>query len=148
MALTTERLLDYLVGVPEIDLFEVPVKAGQTIYAGAALELNGGFLENVAGAGTFAGFAMETSVAVGGEADGARRIRVKVQGGVILDITSETPAQSDVGASASVVEATDENTFRIERAATITGTAIGKVMYLVPGNAQRIAVSFKGAMVA
>ena len=54
MALTTEKLLDYLVGVPELDLFEVPVKAGQTIYAGAALELNGGYLENVAGAGTFA----------------------------------------------------------------------------------------------
>lgn len=146
MALTTERLLDYLVGVPEIDLFEVPVKAGQTIYAGAALELNGGYLENVAGAGTFAGFAMETSVAVGGESDGARKIRVKVQGGVILDITSETAAQSDVGASASVVEATDENTFRIERASTITGTAIGKVMYVV--STTRAAVSFKGAMVA
>lgn len=146
MALTTEKPLDYLVGVPELDLFEVPVKAGQTIYAGAALELNGGFLENVAGGGVFAGFAMETSLAVSGEADGARKIRVKVQGGVILDITSETPAQSDVGAAASVVEATDENTFRMERASTITGTAIGKMLYLVSG--ARIAVSFKGAMVA
>ncbi|MBL9076996.1 MAG: hypothetical protein JNL08_05810 [Planctomycetes bacterium] len=132
--------------VPEVDI-RYPVKAGQTIYAGAVLELNGGYLENASAAGTFGGFALEDSVAVLGESDGDRLVKVRVLGAVHLDITTETPAQSDVGLSTSVVKATDNDTFRIERnGSPVTGVTIGKVVRIVePG---RVAVSFRAQMVA
>ncbi|MFN3242072.1 MAG: hypothetical protein ACE37K_11215 [Planctomycetota bacterium] len=143
--MTEERVPPFLANVPEIDLQQMPVKAGQTIYAGACLELNGGYLEVASGAGTFAGFALETSLAVSGEADGDRTIGVRAQGGIELDITTETALQSDVGAAAVTVEATDDNTFRIERASAITGLTVGKIVTVLSGS--RVAVLFKGAMV-
>ena len=48
--------------------------------------------------------------------------------------------------TATVVEATDDDTFRIETGATITGTLIGKITGLV--SATVVLVSFKAAMVA
>lgn len=138
----------YLADVPEMTVV-LPVKAAQTIYEGAALELNGGYLELVSGAGTFAGFAMEDSAAVSGESDGDRTIRVKVMGCVELTITSDTVAQSNIGVTATVIEATDDDTFRIETGTSITGTQIGKPFRVVTAGAGGVlAVSFKAAMVA
>ena len=122
----------------------IPLKSGATVYEGAALESNGGYAEPASGAGTFLGFAMQDGL--GGGADGTTTIMVRVAGLVELPITTETPAQSDVGAAASVVEATDDDTFRIERAATITGTAIGKIISVL--SSTRALVSFKAAQVA
>lgn len=143
MALTTGKQRVYRATSHELNL-SLPIKAGATIWEGAALESNGGYIEPVSGAGTFMGFALQDGV--GGAVDGTNSILVKVAGLVEIDITTETPAQSDVGAAASVVEATDDDTFRIERAATITGTAVGKVAKVE--SSTRALVSFKAAMVA
>lgn len=146
MPLTTSRIRVYFADVPEVDIV-LPIKAGQTIYAGAACELNGGYLENASGAGTFGGFALDDSPAVLGEADGDRQLKVRVLGGIHLDITTETPEQSDVGLSTSVVKATDNDTFRIERnGSPVTGVTIGKVVRIV--EAGRVAVLFRAPMVA
>lgn len=145
MALSSATVRAYLADHPELDLV-IPVKAGQNIYAGAACELNGGYLEVVSAAGTFGGFALETSLAVSGEADGDRTVQCRVMGGVELEITTETPAQANVGLSTTFVEATDDNTFHMETGSAITGTKIGNVMRLV--TATKVAVSFKAAMVA
>lgn len=148
MALTQDKIRGYAADWPEIDIV-LPVKAAQTIYTGAALELNGGYLENASGAGTFAGFALEPSAAVSGESDGDRAIKVRVQGAVQLDITTDTVAQSNVGGSAISIEATDNDTFRIETGSAITGQTVGLVARVVTaGVAGRVLVSFKGAMVA
>lgn len=125
-------------------ILSLPLKAGAVVYEGAALESNGGFAEQLSGTGTFMGFAMQDGL--GGSSDGSVTIQVRVAGLVELPINTETPAQSDVGASASVVEATDDDTFRIERAATVAGTAIGKVAGVVSSTVAL--VSFKAAMVA
>jgi hypothetical protein len=148
MALTQDKLRAYAADWPEINIV-LPVKAAQTIYAGAALELNGGYLENASGAGTFAGFALEPSAAVAGESDGDRAIKVRVQGAIELDITTDTVAQSNVGGSAISIEATDNDTFRIETGSAVTGQTVGLVSRVItPGVAGRVLVSFKGAMVA
>lgn len=120
----------------------LPIKATHTIYAGAALEWNAGYAENLSGAGTFAGFALEDSVAVAGEADGARSINVRVKGMVELPITTDTPAQTDIGVN--TIEATDNDTFRIETGTAITGTLIGKPVRLV--NATTFLVDFQSPL--
>lgn len=148
MALTQDKIRGYAADWPEIDIV-LPVKAGQAIFAGAALELNGGYLENASGAGTFAGFALEPSPAVSGESDGDRSIKVRVQGAIELDINTDTVAQSNVGGSSITIEATDNDAFRIETGAAITGQTVGLVARVItPGVAGRVLCSFKGAMVA
>lgn len=143
MALSSSKQRQFRATSHELDL-PMPIKASATIYQGAALESNGGYVEPASGAGTFLGFALQDGV--GGASDGLNTIMVRCAGLVELPITTETPAQSDVGASASVVEATDDDTFRIERASTITGTPIGKIVGLVSSTVAL--VSFKGAQVA
>lgn len=143
MALSQNKQRTYRATSLELDL-PMPIKSGATIYEGAALESNGGYVEPVSGAGTFLGFAKHD--AVGGASDGLNTVMVRTAGLVELTINSETPAQSDVGAAASVVEATDDDTFRIERAATITGTAVGKIVAVISSTVAL--VSFKAAQVA
>lgn len=143
MALSSSKQRTFRATSHEL-VIPMPIKSGVTIYEGAALESNGGYVEPVSGAGTFLGFAMQDGV--GGASDGLNTIMVRVAGLVELPITTETPAQSDVGAAASVVEATDDDTFRIERASTITGTAIGKIVGLVSSTVAL--VSFKAAHIA
>lgn len=148
MALSSSKPRRYLAEADELTQV-LPIKAGQTIYEGAALEFNGGYLENVSGAGVFAGFAMHDSAAVAGEADGARTMRVKVKGVVELTITTDTVAVTNVGVAATVIEATDDDTFRIETGSAITGTLIGKPFRVVTaGVAGTLEVSFKAAQVA
>jgi hypothetical protein len=119
------------------------VKASAAIFEGAPLEFNGGYVEPANGAGIFAGFAQQDMA--GGASDGLNSVMVQCTGLVDLPITTETPAQTDVGAAASVVEATDDDTFRIERAATITGTPIGKIVSI---NGTTVKVSFRAAHIA
>lgn len=138
----------YVADHPELTIV-LPVKSGVTIFEGAALEFTSGYADLVSGAGSFAGFAMEDSTAVSGESDGARSIKVRVMGAVELTITSDTVAQSNLGVSATVIEATDDDTFRIETGSSITGTQIGKPLYVVTaGVGGVLAVSFKAACVA
>jgi len=135
-------------GVNQVDN-ALPVKAGSTIFAGAALMWNAGYLVPVSGSGAFAGFALEGSDAVAGESDGDRVIEVRQQGAVELDINTDTVAASDLGNSGVTIEATDDNTFRIEPGAAIVGTTIGQIMRIVtPGVAGRVLTSFKSAMIA
>ncbi|MCA8951624.1 MAG: hypothetical protein KDE27_19105 [Planctomycetes bacterium] len=146
MALTSSKQRKYCAGHPE-DEVVLPIKAGQTIYEGAALEFNGGYLENLSGAGVFAGFALEDSTAVTGESDGDRTIRVRVRGVVELKITTDTVAQSNIGVAATVIEATDNDTFRIETGSAITGTLIGNPFRVVTAGAGGVLeVSFKAPM--
>lgn len=147
-ALPSAKPRNYLADVPEMTLV-LPIKSGQSIYEGAALMYNGGYLTNLSGAGVFAGFAMEDSEAVTGESDGDRSIRVKVLGVVVLPITTESPAQTHIGVAATVVEATDNDTFRIETASAVTGTQVGVPFRVVtPGAGGSLAVSFRAANVA
>jgi hypothetical protein len=143
MALSSSKQRTYRATTHDMVLV-LPIKSGATIYEGAALESNGGYIEPASGAGTFMGFAMQDGV--GGATDGLNSIQVRVAGLVELPITTDTPAQSNVGVTATVVEATDDDTFRIETGATITGTLIGKITGLV--SATVVLVSFKAAMVA
>jgi|GEM_PF-3252726 len=147
MALTSAARLTISPAVPTV-YNDLPVAAAETIYNGAALEWTGGYLTNVSGAGEFAGFAMVTSVAVAGEASGDRVINVAQVGAVELDITTDTVAVTDMGDSTQSIEATDENTFRIETGAAITGTTIGQIMKLITlGVAGRVMVSFRAPMI-
>lgn len=143
MALASSKQRTFRASTQDL-ILPIPLKANAIVYEGAALESNGGYAEQLSGTGTFMGFATEDGL--GGSADGTTTILVRVAGLVELPINTETPAQSDVGASASVVEATDDDTFRIERASTVAGTAIGKVAGVVSSTVAL--VSFKAAMVA
>lgn len=130
---------------------ELPISEDAVIHAGAALEFASGYVEPVSGAGTFAGFALADSApAAGGDgADGVRTVQCRVQGGVELDITTDTVAAGNLGDSSLSIEATDDNTFRIETGSAITGTPIGNIMRLIElGAGGRVGVFFKAPMVA
>jgi hypothetical protein len=122
-------------------ILTMPIKSGVTIYEGAALEFNGGYVEPVSGAGQFAGFACAN--AVGGGSDGLNSVQVRISGLVELVITTDTPAQSQIGVNANFIEATDDNTFRVETGSAITGTSIGRPLAPLAGN--KMLVSFKAA---
>lgn len=149
MALTESKARVYAPAAYQFDNFGLPVKAAAVIHAGAALEWNGGYLEPASGAGTFAGFALESSAAVAGESDGDRTITVRQAGAVELDITTDTVLAADLGNDAVTIEATDDDTFRREPGSAITGQTIGKVIQIITaGAAGRVLVSFKASMLA
>lgn len=146
-ALTAAKVRTYVADVPCLDMV-LPLKATTQVYAGAYLEWTSGAIDNLSGAGIFAGIALED--ALGGATDGAVAIKVRVMGGLDVAINTDTPAITDVGVAATVPEATDNDTVRIETGAAITGTAMGKFLRVVePGVAGgRVVIHFKGAQVA
>ena len=146
MALTSDKPRSYLADYPVLDM-TLPLKAATTVYSGSLLMWSSGAVAPLSGAGIFAGIALEG--AVGGAADGTVAVRVRVSGALLEKVTTDTPAITDVGVAATVPEATDDDTIRIERAATFTGTAIGKFLLVdQPGTAGgKVMIGFKGAQV-
>ena len=133
MALTKSVEREYATSVNEV-VVRLPVAASTKILRGAALEVNaGGYVIPVADGGDFGGFAMSEADNTSG-ANGDLFVDVKVRGAVVLDITSESVAQSAI-ASGTDVEATDDDTFRLETASAITGTKIGKPIQVVRSGA-------------
>lgn len=145
MALTSSKPRNFL-AVPTIDQ-RLPVKASAVIYAGALLMYSAGAVTPLSGAGVFAGVALESKT--GGAADGTEDVNVRVLGGLDVAITTDTPAITAVGVAATIPEATDDDTIRVETGASITGTAIGKFLSVIePGVAGgRVGILFKGASV-
>lgn len=146
-ALAARKVREWLADVPQIDTL-IPVKAAAVIHEGSLLEFTSGAVEPVSGAGTFAGVALDS--ATGGAADGDVKVRVRVLGGLRVNINTDTPAITDVGVAATVPEATDDDTIRIETGAAITGTAIGKFLRVhEPGVAGgKVDILIKAANVA
>lgn len=142
MALTKSKERVYAADVPEI-ITELPVAAGDTIHRGAALELGaGGYLQRAVGDGTFAGFAMDDADNSGGAA-GDKSVRVKLQGAVELDITTDNVSLAHV--LTGIVEATDDDTFRIETGSAITGQSVGRVSRVIQtGVGGRVLCYFQG----
>jgi len=147
MALSSARVREYLVDVPQIDQ-RLPVAASAVIYSGALLMFSSGAVAPLSGAGVFAGIAMET--VTGGAAAGAVDCLVRVLGAIRIAVTSDTPTLAIVGVTATVPEATDDDTVRIETASAITGTAIGKFMRVVEPSVVggKVDISIKGAHIA
>jgi len=113
--LTSAKPRIYDASYPTVD---IDVILGGTVYEGMALELTNGTATAVNGAGVFAGFAMMNGVS-------GETIKARVQCKVLLTITTDTTAQTDVGNLQ--IEATDSDTFRIETGGAIVGTSIGYV---------------------
>lgn len=142
----TSRPRNFLASVPQV--FErMPVKATTQVFLGSLLMFSGGAVAPVSGAAVFAGVAMET--VLGGATDGAVDCLVCVQGGLDINLTTDTPAITDVGVAATFPEATDDDTVRIETGTAITGTRLGTFLkVLEPGVAGgRVAILFKAGNV-
>lgn len=146
-ALAGPKARMFLEDAPTIDQ-RLPVKAATTIHAGAYLEWTAGAVDPVSGAGNFAGIAMES--AVGGAADGDVDVLVRVLGVLREKVVTDTTSASIVGVAATVPEATDDDTIRIETGSAITGTAMGKFMRANKpyGVAGQVDISFIGVHVA
>ena len=144
-ALSGAKPREFLVDVPTIEQ-RVPVAAGAVIHAGAYLEWTGGAVTPLSGAGVFAGIARES--ATGGAADGDVMVLIRSRGGLRVAVGGgDVTALTIVGVAATVPEATDDDTVRIETAAAITGTVMGTFMAaLAPLGANgKVDISFKGA---
>ncbi|MHA1540033.1 MAG: cytoplasmic protein [Alphaproteobacteria bacterium] len=104
VALTTDTPRVYELG----NLNEFPIAANSLIFEGAAVGDNGsGYARPLEGGDAFRGFAdRHADNANGG--DGDRRIRVRKEGHIILDVAGVTLA--DVG---KPVYAVDDNTFTL-----------------------------------
>ena len=153
MALTRPKLRQFLADVPQIDM-TLPVAANVVVYEGAFLMWgtagNAGTVQPVSGAGQFAGIALETIDNTGGAA-GAVTVRVRVSCGIEANVAGgDTPTIGSVGVAATVPEATDDDTVRIETAALITGTALGKFLRVIePGTANgKVALHLRALQVA
>lgn len=101
------------------DINEVPVKGGVIIYQGATVGANAtGYAKPLQAGDLFLGFAEEPANNSSGS-DGAKNVRIKKRGSVLLDIAGVTLA--DVNKS---VYATDDNTFTL----VLTGAVyVGKI---------------------
>lgn len=146
MALSSAKKRTFLEDYPTLDQRQ-PVKAAAVIHAGAYLEWTSGAVEPVSGAGSFAGIAMES--ATGGASDGAVNVLVRVLGGLRENVTSDGTGLDQVGVAATVPEATDDDTIRIETGSAITGTVMGKFSRInTVGSGGSVDISFKGAHIA
>lgn len=139
--LTAEKIRVYLADVPTVDV-TLPLKASTTVYAGGYCELTGGAVDVLAGAGTFAGIALETKT--GGASDGAETVRVRIMGALEVGI-ADTIAITDI-AAANSIEGTDSDTLRLETGTAVTGTTVGKLMRVITTGASgtnKCVVAFK-----
>jgi len=140
--LTADKIRVYLADVPTVDV-TLPLKGSTTVYAGGYCELTGGAVDVLAGAGTFAGIALETKTN-SSATDGAETVRVRIMGALEVSI-ADTIAITDV-AAANSIEGTDSDTLRLETGTTITGTTVGKLMRVVTTGASgtnKCVVAFK-----
>ena len=88
------------------DINQLPIKGGSIIYEGAAVGSNSsGYAKPITNGDKFCGFADEKIDNSGG-GDGAKTVRIRKKGSVLLDISGITLA--DINKS---VYATDDNTF-------------------------------------
>ncbi len=142
--LTSQKPRDYLEDYPTLDQ-RLPVKAGVAIKTGMYLEWTGGALDILAGAGSFAGIALED--ATGGAADGDVTCYVRTMGGIRVALGGgDTAAITLVGVAATVPEATDTDTVRVETGSAITGTLMGKFARMhTAGVGGIMDIAFKGA---
>jgi hypothetical protein len=93
---------------------ELPVAAGEVIYQGAALSCNSsGYVKGITDGDTFAGFAEENCNNVAGS-DGAKNVRIRKKGSILLEISGITLA--DVNKS---VYATEDNTFTLSSTSAV-----------------------------
>jgi len=146
MALSAAKPRVFLADVPQIDVV-MPLKATTQVYEGSLLMFSSGAVAPVSGAGVFAGVCMET--ALGGAADGDVLVKVRVYGAMEFTVTSDSVALSTIGVVATVPEATDDDTLRIETGASTTGTNLGKFLRAITtGAGGKVVVHFKGAQVA
>jgi len=142
--LTSQKPRDFLQDYPTIDQ-RLPVKAGVVIKTGMMLEWTAGALDLLAGAGAFAGFALED--VTGGAADGDVTCYVRAQGGVRIAVGGgDATTLGIVGVAATVPEATDTDTVRIETGSAITGTLLGKFSRVhTVATGGLVDIAFKGA---
>jgi hypothetical protein len=147
MALSAAKPRVFVADVPQIDMV-LPLKATTQVYEGSLLMFSSGAVTPVSGAGIFAGVCLET--ALGGASDGTVLVKVRVSGAMEIALAGgDVAAITLVGVAATVPEATDDDTLRIETAATVTGTNIGKFMRMVTAGANgTMVVGFKGAQAA
>lgn len=126
---------------------KLPLKAAAVVYAGSILRWTSGAVEACSGAGTFAGIAKED--ATGGAADGSVEVDVYVQGVLREKVNTDATTLGIVGVAATVPEATDDDTIRIETGSAITGTAMGKFQKVITvATGGIVDISFKGAHLA
>ena len=96
------------------DINQLPVKGGSVIYEGAAVGSNSsGYAKSIANGDKFSGFADEKIDNSSG-GDGAKTIRLRKRGSVLLDISGVTLA--DINKS---VYATDDNTFTLSATSAV-----------------------------
>jgi hypothetical protein len=146
MALSSAKIREFLHDFPTIDQ-RLPVAAAAVIHAGALLMWSSGALAPLSGAGRFAGVAMES--ATGGAAAGDVTCLVRVQGGLRNAVTTDTTSLGIVGVAATIPEATDDDTIRIETGAAITGTALGTFARVhTIGVGGIVDIAFKAAHIA
>jgi hypothetical protein len=98
---------------------ELPVAAGEVIYQGAAIGCDAsGYAKTLEYGDTFAGFSEENCDNAAGS-DGAKNVRLRKRGSILLEISGITLA--DVN---KVVYATDDNTFTLS---STNAVYIGKI---------------------
>lgn len=103
-ALTKDTTRVYELG----NINELPAAAGELIYQGAAIGCDSsGYAKTLEDGDTFAGFAEENLDNAAGS-DGAKNVRIRKQGSILLEISGISLA--DVNKS---VYATDDNTFTL-----------------------------------
>jgi hypothetical protein len=147
-ALTTSKQRKFLADHPTVDML-LPLKATTVVYEGALLEWTSGAIDNLSGAGVFAGFAMETKT--GGASDGTEQIKVRCMGAVEIKVNgAQTPTLGIVGVAATVPEGEDNDTVSIETGAAVTGTLIGKFAKVLQPSVVggKVVVSFKAGHLA
>jgi len=114
--LSSAKPRTYAANAPTYDIF---VKLGGTVWEGSALKISSGTGVICDASGTFIGFALQDGVS-------GDTIKVRVQGTILLTISTDTVAQGDVGVN--TIECTDSDTFRVETGSAVAGIAIGKIV--------------------
>lgn len=96
------------------DINQLPIKGGSIIYEGAAVGSNSsGYAKPITNGDKFCGFADEKIDNSGG-GDGAKTVRIRKKGSILLDISGITLA--DINKS---VYATDDNTFTLSATSAV-----------------------------
>ena len=96
------------------DINQLPIKGGAIIYEGAAVGSNSsGYAKPITNGDKFCGFADEKIDNSGG-GDGAKTVRIRKKGSILLDISGITLA--DINKS---VYATDDNTFTLSATSAV-----------------------------
>jgi hypothetical protein len=104
---------------------DLPVKADDIIYEGAAITLSSGLVAPLATTNGFYGFADKKCDNAGGGAS-AKNVRIRTRGYIVLAVTGVT-AVTDVGTS---VYAHDEDDFTLTAGSDLT---IGKIVRWISG---------------